>query len=193
MEDFLDSLWFKIVAGIHYLSDLMDRILEPLHVLGPGPVIFILVIITILTTKTLSRVYTTKRYKELQKEFNHWFKLREEAIKSEDREKGKALAKNIDKAELNKVYYDYFFEGLLNNIPTIYLPILTMAAYVNEAYKTDNLIKKFGAGYVFRFSGSGGEPVVIGALFLFVVTLLLSYLIWFIVEKRLKKPLEEGK
>ena len=39
--------------------------------------------------------------------------LRQEAMACEDREKGKALARNIDQAQLNKAYYDYFFEGFV--------------------------------------------------------------------------------
>jgi hypothetical protein len=93
------------------------------------------------------------------------------------------LAKNIDQGKLNKVYYDYFFEGLLKNILTIYLPCLIVAAYVNEAYKADSLTAKFGRPYVFQWGSSDGEPTVMGALFCYVVLLLTTYLSWYIASK----------
>ncbi|MEN8243995.1 MAG: hypothetical protein ABFS43_03730 [Thermodesulfobacteriota bacterium] len=186
MDDFLDIVWFKIVEVVKYLAGLMDLVLAPLSPLGPALIILILVFITVCFTKTLSRFYSTKRYRALQKEFNHWFKLRKEAVDSEDREKGKALAKNIDQAKLNKVYYDYFFEGLLKNMLTIYLPVLCMAAYVNEAFRTDRMVEKFGREYVFKFSKPSGEPVLVGALFWFVVSLLMVYLVWFLVVRYIK-------
>ena len=187
MEDMLDIVWLKIVAAVSYLTGLMDVVLSPLYPLGPAWVILILVFVTVCITKTFSRYYTTKRYIALEKEFRHWYNLRREALSCEDPEKGKVLAKNIDQAKLNKVYYDYFFEGLLKNILTTYLPILCMAAYVNEAFRKDRLVEKFGREYVFSFSGSGGEPVVVGALFWFVVALLAIYLIWYIIAKKLRK------
>lgn len=183
MDEFLDNLWLAIVAGIGHAADLTDALLAPLNWMGPAAVILILVLFTVCFTKLFSRVYTTRRYRELQKEFTHWFNLRQEAMKCEDREKGKGLAKNIDQARLNKVYYDYFFEGFLKNILTTYLPVLIMAAYVNETYKPDNLMKNFGRNYIFKFDGSGGDAVIIGGFFWFVLSLLTTYLIWFIVGK----------
>ena len=187
MNEFLDIIWLKIVAGITYIVMFLDYVLAPLNVLGPALVVLILVIITVGITKILSNVYTTKRYLELKKKFNSWYKLRQEALACDDREKGKALAKNIDQAELNKVYYDYFFEGILKNILTTYLPVLIVAAYVNEAYKTENLVKNFGRPHILKFAGLNGEPVVIGALFWFVISLLLVYLAWYLTPKLYKK------
>jgi hypothetical protein len=187
MEEFLDIVWFKIVALVSYLAGLMDIALSPLYPLGSAGVILILVLITVGVTKTFSKYYTTKRYVALEKEFRHWYNLRKEALSCEDPEKGKALAKNIDQAKLNKVYYDFFFEGLLKNILTTYLPVLCMAAYVNEAFRTDKMMEKFGREYVFKFSGSSGDPVEVGALFWFVVSLLTTYLIWYIVAKKVRK------
>ncbi len=187
MDDILDSIWFYIVDGIQYLTGFMDAMLAPLSPLGPALVILILVFITVGFTKLFSRFYSTKRYRMLQNEFNHWFKLRKEALAIEDRDKGKALAKNIDQAKLNKVYYDYFFEGLLKNMLTIYLPVLCMAAYVNEAFRTDRMIEKFGRGYVFKFSKPSGEPILVGALFWFVISLLTVYLVWFFVARYIRK------
>lgn len=192
MDDILDGVWFHIVESVKYLTGLMDLALAPLTPLGPAVVILLLVLITVCFTKTFSKFYTTKRYRELQKEFQHWFNLRKEALTVEDREKGKALAKNIDQAKLNKVYYDYFFEGLLKNILTTYLPILCMAAYVNEAFRTDRMIAKFGRGYVFKFTKSNGEAVLMGGLFWFVVSLLIVYLIWFVVARYYKRLKEKS-
>jgi len=87
-------------------------------------------------------------HKKLQKEFHHWYKMRQEALKCEDPAKAKLLAKNIDQAKLNKLYYDYFFEGLMNNLATLYLPIFILLAYVNEAYRSSNLSKLFGRDYI---------------------------------------------
>ena len=59
-------------------------------------------------------------------------------------EKGKALAKNIDQAQLNRVYYDYFFEGLMKSFITNVLPILVAASYVTAVYTPSALMQRFG-------------------------------------------------
>lgn len=187
MDDILDIIWFKIIDGTLWLVALMNQVLAPLHVLGPAGVILLLAFITVCVTKVFSRFYTTRRYRELKKDFEYWFNLRQEALNCTDPEKGKALAKNIDQAKLNKVYYDFFFEGFLNNILTTYLPILLMAAYVNESYQPDNLLKHFGRPYVFTFTGSSGEPMAIGAVFWFVSLLVLIYTFWFILQRMLRR------
>jgi len=145
MENFMDAVWLKLMVLLHSAGKIIDLILTPLNPLGPAAIILILVIVTVAATKLLSKVYKTKRYIKLEKEFKYWFNLRNEALANQDYEQGKALAKNIDQAELNKVYYNYFFEGLLNSLLTKYLPIFTMLAYVNEAFKTENLMKVFGS------------------------------------------------
>ena len=183
MDELLDLLWSKIVIGVGHIVDLMNLVLAPLEVLGPAPVILILVLVTVCGTKLFSGVYTTKRYESLKKEFSHWFNLRQEALAVEDREKGKLLAKNIDQGKLNKVYYDYFFEGLLKNLLTIYLPVLIVAAYVNEAYQPNHLMEKFGRNYVFKISSSDGDPIIVGALFCYVIMLLTTYLCWYLVGR----------
>ncbi|MBW2227669.1 MAG: hypothetical protein JRG99_10250, partial [Deltaproteobacteria bacterium] len=127
--------------------------------------------------------YKTKRYLKLQKEFQYWYNLRNEALTCKDPEKGKALAKNIDQARLNKVYYDFFFEGLLNSIPTKYLPILIMLAYVNEAFNPDKLLKNFEREYIFKFVNFDGNVIKIGAVLWFVLSMLLVCLAWFVFEK----------
>lgn len=183
MDELLDIVWSKIVAGVGHAFTVVDQLLAPLEVMGPLPVIILLVILTVCLTKVFSRFYTTKRYKALKKEFEHYYNLRQEALACEDREKGKLLAKNIDQGKLNKVYYDFFFEGLLKNILTIYLPCLIVAAYVNEAYKPDNLMTKFGRKFVFQMKASNGDATTISALFCYVMLLLAAYLCWYLAGK----------
>jgi len=191
MEEILDILWFKIVDAIVFLVELSDMALAPLNPLGPATVILILALATVCFTKWFSRIYTTRRYETLKKEFTHWFNLRQEALACKDREKGKLLAKNIDQAKLNKVYYDFFFEGFLKNILTTYLPGLVMAAYVNESFRSERLLVDFGSPYIFRFAGSDGNPIAVGGLFWFVISLLGIYLTWGVAKKLISKERKE--
>jgi len=172
----MDALWLKIVVGVDVGAQILDHIFAPVNALGPVVAIAVIALVTLLIAKGLSRVYTTRRYEELRREFQHWFSIREEALKSDDPEKGKLLAKNIDKDRLNKVYYDYFFEGLLKNLITTYLPVFLMLAYVNEAYKPANLLSNFGREYIFKLGEQNGEPILIGSVFWFVVILFAGYL-----------------
>ncbi len=185
MDQFLDSIWFTIVKLVGYIVKFLDLITSPLDKLGPLLAISFLTLLTYIITKYLSR-FKTKRYKRLQKEFVYWYNLRNEALKCNDPEKGKALAKNIDQAELNKVYYDYFFEGLLNSLITKYLPLLSMLAYVNEKYKPENLLKLFGRNYVFKFNYFG-KPILVGSVAWFILSLIIIYIIFFMVKLVLKK------
>ena len=187
MDAFLDNVWFKIVDLVQLLSDFMDTLLLPLKPLGPALIILILVTLTIIFTKKISSMYTTKRYVALKKDFTHWLKLRETAMAGEDLKKGKAIAKNIDQARLNKAYYDYFFEGFLNNILTTYLPLLIMAAYVNEAYKPAKLLKHYGRKYIFKFNTPGGETIPVSGLLWFVLSYLLVHLVWIVIRWQAKK------
>jgi len=186
MDEFLDVIWFKIVVGIHHLQDLLDYIFGPLNTLGPAVAILFIALVTVVITKSLSKVFKTRRYRELQKEFRHWFNIRQEAMKCDDREKAKRLAKNIDQAKLNKVYYDYFFEGLLNNIVTKYLPILLLLAYVNETYRPANLLKLFGREYVFKVGHVGEHTLFMGSIFWFMISIVLIYLVIFTGKKVMK-------
>ncbi len=192
MDEFLDILWSKIVVGVGTIVAVLDHMLGPMEVMGPAAVIFLLVMVTVCLTKFFNRIYTTKRYESLKKEFTHWFNLRQEALACEDREKGKQLARNIDQGKLNKLYYDYFFEGLLKNILTTYLPVLIVAAYVNEAYRPDQLMAKFGRGYVFQLPASDGDPLIFGALFCYVILLLATYLLWYLARRILGRRLPKA-
>ena len=178
MDNFLDTLWFSIMTGVDAVVHLLTRILTPLNFLGPAAIIFLIVLLLVAFTKTLSRAYTTKRYRKLKKNYEHWFELRRKALACEDREKGKALAKNIDQAELNKAYYDYFFEGFLKNMLTTVLPVLLAAAFIVKAYSPANLQGTFGQAYIFHFANTDGKPIVVSAFFWFVISLLLAYILW---------------
>jgi len=192
MDDFLDIVWFKIVALTQAAVHVMDMLVSPFNSLGPGVVIFMLVFITVCMTKLFKHLYTTKRYESLKKEFNHWSEIRKEALAVEDREKGKRLARNIDQAKLNKVYYDYFFEGFLKNILTTILPVLLMASYVNEAYNTEKLLDLFDRPYVFKVLGFKGDPVQLSALLWFVLSLILVHLVLAVAKWLYKKKIKRG-
>ena len=108
----------------------------------------------------------------------------------EDRDKGKLMAKNIDKAELNKTYYDYFFESMLLGLARKVIPIFMVLAYINEYFKPDRLTERFGQAHVLKFASSSGEPVLIGSIVWYISSLLMVYLVWAIVKfclRRLKK------
>jgi len=183
MDNVFDILWLKILVLVHAVVKGLDFLFAPLNLLGPAAAISVIVLLTIASTKFLSKIYKTKRYLKLEKEFQDLYNLRNEALTCKDFEKGKALAKNIDQARLNQVYYDYFFEGLLNSIPTKYLPILIMLAYVNETFKPKNLLEKFGRDYILKFVGSNGNVIKIGAVFWFVLSMLMIYLAWYAIGK----------
>jgi uncharacterized membrane protein (DUF106 family) len=183
MEAFLDIVWHNIVVAVQYAKNFLDIVISPLNALGPAVAIATIALITVVITKILSKRFKTRRYKELRKQFEYWLGVRQEAQKCEDPDKARLLTKNIDQAKLNKLYYDYFFEGLLNNLATIYLPIFILLAYINEAYRSSNLAKLFGRDYIFKFGGDQAQPTVIGAVFWFVLSLFLIYLGWYIVKK----------
>lgn len=183
MEEILDNLWFKIEAIVDCLRSCLDFVFAPLNYLGPALAISTIALITVVITKYLTKTCKTRRYKELQKKFVHWYNLRQEALKCEDRDKAKQLARNIDQGKLNKVYYDYFFEGFLNSLVTRVLPIVLFLAYVNDAYKADNLLKLFGREFVFRFKFLEGDALAVGAALWFSVSVLLVYVGWFIIGR----------
>ena len=183
MDSLLDTIWEKIAAAFIAVAEGFDALLAPFHFLGPAMVIFLLAVLTVLLTKSLNRIIITKRYIRLEKKYKHWYNLRQTALTCEDREKGKALAKNIDQAELNRAYYDYFFEGLLLGFARKIIPILFMFAYINEYFQPKRLVERFGQSYIFKFGSSSGEPVVIGSVVWYLLSLLIVYLAWYIVKK----------
>jgi hypothetical protein len=191
MDDVFDILWLKILVLVHAAVKGLDFLFAPLNLLGPAAAISVMVVLTVASTKFLSKIYKTKRYLKLQEEFQDLYNLRNEALTCKDTEKGKALAKNIDQGRLNQVYYDYFFEGLLNSIPTKYLPILIMLAYVNETFKPKNLLENFGRDYILKFVSSNGNVIKIGAVFWFVLSMLMVYLAWFVIGRLVNRYKKE--
>ncbi len=188
MDEWLDIAWVKIVDAMEHFAALLNTILAPLnHHLGAAVVIFLLVAMLVAFTRLMAKIYNTRRYTELKQNYEHWYELRQEAMACEDDEKGKALARNIDQGQLNKAYYDYFFEGLLKSIITTILPICFLAAYINSAYSPDRLIHSLGRDAIFKISRSEGDPVVVSAFFWFVICLLLVHLTWFSVSLIIKR------
>ncbi len=187
MYDFMDSVWEPIEAFLSNTVVFLDALFSPLEALGPEFVIFVLAFIVVIITRIIARFYVTKRYVHLGKEFQHWKGVRDEAIKHPDREKGKALAKNIDQAQLNKAYYDYFFEGLLKHFIGNVLPILLMVSYITTVYTPANLLERFGEEWVFSFSFGSSSKVNVSSMLWFVICLILSFILWAVIKKVVKK------
>jgi len=193
MDEWMDMVWDAIVAFFVRIALLLDQILAPLNdLLGPALLILVLVVLLVALTKLLGNVYHTKRYVELKQDYEHWYNLRQEAMACEDREKAKILARNIDQAQLNKAYYDYFFEGFLKSIATAILPILFFAAYVNYAYGPEKLLRQIGRETIFLFQRASGEPIAVSAFFWFVICLILVHLTWFVVAAVIRRRRRSG-
>jgi hypothetical protein len=193
IDAYMDKAWEHIELAVHYMAALLDRLLLPLHPLGPALIIALLALVTVMITKLLGRVFNTRRHLELKKEFQHWYALRQQALTCEDPEKGKLLAKNIDHARLNRVYYDHFFEGLLKSLATRFLPLLVVLAYINNAFRPSHLLANFGRDHLFQWQWLVADPVNINAPFWFVMLVIGIYAIWalsdkLILEKLHKRP-----
>ena len=187
MNDFLDKVWELIYAFLSSTVVFLDTLLSPLEFLGPGAVIFLLAFLVVIFTRILSQFYVTKRYIRLEKEYRYWQGIREEAMKHPDSTKGKRLARNVDKAELNKAYYDYFFEGLLKHFIVNVLPILLMVSYITKIYTPQTMLKRFGEKWVFSFSFGSSSPIDVGSLLWFVICLILSFILFAVIKKVFKK------
>ncbi len=184
MEYILDRAWEHIYALILTTATAVDSLLSPLQpFIGPAGIIMLLAIITVCTTKFLGKKCRTKRHRELEKQFYYWLSVREEAMRCEDREKGSRMAKNIDKAKLNKCYYDYFLEGLLLSLATTYLPVLMVISYINATYRPDTLMLLTGKHHIIQIGTASGEPLIIGSIFFYIVSLLFTYASWYLVAK----------
>lgn len=170
----MDTLWMWIVKGVWWIKTGLDTLVQPINAVHPALTIVLLAGLTVWGTSVLRRHLVTRRYRRLEAEFKVWHAVRETALESfDDPSRGRRMAKNIDQAELNKVYYDYFFEGLLNNLMNTYLPILFVAAYVNEAFKPDRLREMIGQEAFVTLS----EGAQIGALPLFVGCLIAFWIV----------------
>ena len=187
MDDFLDRVWDLIYAFLTRAVVFIDTLFSPLESFGPGVVIFFLAFLVVIVTRILARFYVTKRYVKLEKEYLHWQGIRQEAMKHPDREKGKALAKNVDQAQLNRAYYDYFFEGLLKHFFTNVLPILLMVSYVTTVYTPETLFKRFGEKWVFSFSFGASSQVNVSSLLWFVICLIVSFVLFAVVNRIYQK------
>ena len=183
MDDFLDRVWEPIEAFLNSAVVFIDTLFAPLEIFGPAVVIFTLALLVVIITRTISHFYVTKRYIKLEKQYHYWQGVREEAMKHPDREKGKALAKNIDQAELNKAYYDYFFEGLLKHFIVNVLPILLIVSYLTKVYTPQNLLKRFGEEWVCSFSFGSSSPLNVGALLWYVICLIFSFILFAVLKK----------
>lgn len=181
MNKILDKAWEHIETALYQAVLLLDNIISNIEFLGAPILIFLLTFAVVLMTRFISKHYVTRRYKDLKKEFEHWHSVREEALKHPDREKGKALAKNIDQAELNKAYYDYFFEGMLKNFVSNVLPVLLTAAYLTKIYTPENLVQRFGQNSVFVFSLSNTQ-IEVSTLFWYVISLIVSFILYWGVK-----------
>jgi len=187
MDDFLDMVWGTIEIFLDYAVVFVDKLFSPLEIFGPGVVIFILAFLLVIVTRILAGFYVTKRYRNLEKDFKHWHGVREEAMKHPDPEKGKALAKNIDQAELNRAYYDYFFEGLLKHFAVNVFPILLMVSYVTKVYTPQTLLQRFGEKWVFSFSLGSSYQVNVSSMLWFVICLILSFILFVVLKMVFKK------
>ncbi len=191
IDAYMDKAWEHIELAVHYLAAVLDRLLMPLQPLGPALIIALLALITVMTTKLLGRVFNTQRHRELKDEFQHWYALRQQALTCEDPEKGKLLAKNIDHARLNRVYYDYFFEGLLKSLATWFLPLLVVLAYVNSAFRPVHLLADFGRDHLFQWQWLVTDPVNINAPFWFVVLVIGIHVLWALSGKLIHQKLQK--
>ncbi len=179
MDEHMDTLWIFIMSVSQRTGDLLTQVLSPLHVFGPVFVLIFLAVCSVIITKVLNRIIITRRYIELEKNFNHWFMIRQEAMKEPDSVKAKRLARNIDQAKLNRAYYDYFLEGFLLGLIRNVLPIMLMVTYINEYYRAEELNRLFGKACIFSFTISG-QSIPVGAVFFYLSALLFIYLAWFV-------------
>lgn len=167
----MDTLWIYIAEFFIMLKNTLNFILGPINAVHPGLSIFILAVITYFIIRELRKRVTTKRYKKLEQDFNYWYEVRQQALNSSQEDKKSALlAKNIDKAQLDKIYYDYFLEGLLISLITTSLPLLSAAVYVNAAYNPAQLELMLNQKALFQLNWLGGQ-IQISALFWFFICL----------------------
>ncbi len=184
MEYLLDRAWEYIYSAILSTAAVVDSVLAPLlAVTGPAVVIIMLAFFTVCATKFLGRKCRTRRHIELEEQFHYWLNVREEAMRCADREKGARMARNIDQAKLNKCYYDYFLEGLLLSLATMYLPILMVMSYINASFRPDNLMLLTGKHYIVQLGTANGEPLMIGSIFFYIVSLMFFYGAWAFAQK----------
>jgi uncharacterized membrane protein (DUF106 family) len=187
MNDGMDRIWEFIEAFLNNIVVFLDIALAPLEVLGPGVVIFVLAFLVVVFTRIIARFYVTQRSVKLEKEFRYWQGIREEAMKHPIREKGKTLAKNVDQAQLNRAYYDYFFEGMLKHFLVNVLPILLMVSYVTKVYTPQTLLQRFGERWIFSFSLGSFSQVNVSSMLWLVICFVLSFILFAVLKMVFKK------
>ena len=190
----MDALWTIILSGINHLQAGMYQLIRPMHALGPAFTIAVLAVVTILFVRFFTRRFKTRRYRALEQEFNYWFSIKQEALKLREAEpeKAKQMGINIDKGKLNEVYYNYFFEGLLNNLLTTYIPIFSMLAFVNYTYQPEALKALFGKSSLFILVWVNGQTYPIGSVFWFVFCVFAAYLAFFILGRIYRRYRRRG-
>lgn len=172
IETMMDALWMKIVQLIMLVESGLDLLLQPVNAIHPGLTIALLAVCTVMATSEFKKRFKTKRYLRLEKEFQHWYAVRQQALEaSDDPSKGREMAKNIDQSTLNKVYYDYFFEGLMNNLLTTYIPVLCLAAYINQAFKPEALQQMIGQPAILSLPWQNGTEISGLAVFVFCLAI----------------------
>lgn len=191
----MDTLWMIIYAGIRQLQAGLNEVFSLLHIFGPTVTIAVVAALTVALTKLLTKRFKTRRYRELERDFFYWYSIKQEVIqaKRDDPETAKQLGRNIDQGKLNKAYYDYFFEGLLNNLLTMYIPLLSMLAYVNYTYRPEALQHLFGQDHLFVLHWFGGQSYEIGAAFWFVCCVAATYLLWFLCRVTVQRFRRGGR
>ncbi|MGM0451939.1 MAG: hypothetical protein ACQERN_02085 [Thermodesulfobacteriota bacterium] len=180
----MDTLWMLIFSAIQYIQAGIYAATSPLHVFGPAATIAAIAVATAMAARTLTRRFKTKRYRELKREFEYWFAIKQEVTRLEDAdfETARQMGKTIDSGQLNKAYYDFFFEGLLNNLLTLYMPVFSLLVYVNYTYRPEVLERLFGQAYLFELAWVNGQQYQIGAVFWFVACVFVTYLTAVIVS-----------
>lgn len=174
----MDTLWMIIFSAIQHIQAAIYAVTSPLHVFGPAVTVAAIAVVTAVAARGLTVKFKTRRYQMLKQEFEYWFAVKQEAarVKDADPETAKQLGKTIDSGQLNKAYYDFFFEGLLNNLLTLYMPVFSMLVYVNYTYRPALLEQFFGRAYLFELTWVNGRQYEIGAVFWFVLCVFVTYL-----------------
>ncbi|MEF8822712.1 MAG: hypothetical protein V5B78_01085 [Desulfohalobiaceae bacterium] len=181
----MDTLWLYILEIVRHIRAGLDFVFGPLEALGPTAAVTGMALMTMFVAKTLTENIKTRRYKRLHSEFDYWYRVREEVmrLKEEDPDQAKGLAKDLDKGKLNELYYNYFIEGLLNNLLTLYLPVFSMLTYVNNVYNPAGLKERFGRDHLFAVT-LGERTYEMGAVFWFLLVLVASYILWVLLRRR---------
>ncbi|MFO7839043.1 MAG: hypothetical protein R6X08_06065 [Desulfosalsimonadaceae bacterium] len=177
----MDTLWAILLQAVKHIQAGLFFLVTPLHVFGPTVTIALIAAATVLLARFFSRRFKTRRFRELEAEFDYWYNIKQEALRlgAQEPEKARQLGINIDKGKLNEVYYNYFFEGLLNNLLTLYIPIFSMLAFVNYTYRPKALEAMFGSRELFSFVWLNGKSYSAGPAFWFVACVLAVYILIF--------------